>query len=47
MLLVALLVLYPALYSTHLAMLNKSMERFGQKWLVTAGSASRSYLGEA
>ena len=27
-LLVALLVLYPALYSIHLATLNKSMERF-------------------
>ncbi len=27
-LLVALLVLYPALYSVHLATLNKSMERF-------------------
>ena len=28
LLLVALLVLYPALYSVHLATLNKSMERF-------------------
>jgi len=42
-LLIALLVIYPAFYSLHLATLNKSMERFVGLWTLPVSFQARNF----